>query len=56
MKFILPLVLIFLMPTVNATCVILLHGLARSEGSMKKLGYALTVAGYKVINLSLIHI
>ena len=39
------------MPTANAACVILLHGLARSEGSMEKLGDALSVEGHKAINL-----
>ncbi|RKZ83821.1 MAG: alpha/beta hydrolase [Gammaproteobacteria bacterium] len=33
-------------------CVILLHGLARSDGSMKKLAQALDDAGYLTVNVS----
>lgn len=33
-------------------CVILLHGLARSDGSMKKLAQALDDAGYLTVNIS----
>jgi len=38
---------------VNANeCVILLHGLARSSGSMKKIAKTLDNAGYRVVNFS----
>ena len=36
---------------INKECVILLHGLARSSGSMEKMATALRQAGYDVINI-----
>ena len=40
------------LPRANASCVILLHGLAKSGGSMKKLERALGQAGYTTVNVS----
>ncbi|MFV2002493.1 MAG: esterase/lipase family protein, partial [Paracoccaceae bacterium] len=43
--------LMFQMPTAaRADCVVLLHGLARTEASMLVMGEALKAAGYNVIN------
>ena len=36
----------------NGECVILLHGMARNSGSMKKMQHALTGAGYHSVNLN----
>lgn len=43
-------VLILLPTVVQADCVVLLHGLARTEASLHRLESALTRAGYRVIN------
>lgn len=51
MKTIFLLILIFLSSTTYASCVILLHGLARSVSSMEKIGSALSAEGHEVINL-----
>ncbi len=42
---------ILLSSTANASCVILLHGLARTESSMEKLEGKLSEKGYQVVNL-----
>jgi len=45
--------LMSLIPTVQAReTVVLLHGLARSSGSMDRIGQRLEEAGYRVVNLS----
>jgi len=51
MKTILVIILVLLSSAVNSSCVILLHGLARTEGSMKKLEERLFQEGYQVVNL-----
>jgi hypothetical protein len=43
--------LAMLSTSVNASCVILLHGLARTLHSMTTLEHALQGAGYKTVNL-----
>jgi len=44
--------LLAMMPlTASADCVVLLHGLARTEASMRILGEALVMQGYRVINV-----
>lgn len=54
MKYALSIVILLLLLPVSAyssDCVILLHGLARSNGSMAKLDEALQVEGYKTVNV-----
>lgn len=46
-----PLLIWLLVPVAHADCVILLHGLARSAGSMEPLGEELRTAGYRVVNM-----
>jgi pimeloyl-ACP methyl ester carboxylesterase len=46
------LALVFALPASATDCVILLHGLARSSGSMEKLANALNSAGYRSMNVS----
>ncbi len=49
---VLPLVVFLLLPALaHASCVVLLHGLARSENSMQALEQALIKEGYSVVNL-----
>jgi len=36
---------------VQSSCVVLLHGLARTDGSMKKLEKRLSRSGFQVVNL-----
>ena len=46
------LVLIFLLSSAtHSSCVILLHGLARTESSMEKLADRLSASGYQAVNL-----
>lgn len=51
MKFLAALSLVFHFSFSEAACVVLLHGLARTENSMTKMQEALTGQGYKVVNL-----
>ena len=51
MKFFLILLLVFSPAQVAADCVILLHGLARTDSSMKKLEATLQEADYKTVNI-----
>ena len=51
MKLFLILLLVFSPAQVAADCVILLHGLARTDSSMKKLEQALQEADYKTVNI-----
>ena len=51
MKLFLILLLVFSPTQVAADCVILLHGLARTDSSMKKLEETLQEAGYKTVNI-----
>ena len=47
------LVVIFIQPSLaQADCVVLLHGLARTAGSMKKLVAPFSAEGYQVVNVS----
>jgi len=51
MKTIFTLALLLLSLPTHATCVILLHGLARTKSSMNELEQKLTAQAYKVVNL-----
>lgn len=51
MKLLFTIILIALSATAHSSCVILLHGLARTESSMTKLESKLSIAGHKVVNL-----
>jgi len=53
MKHIIPLVLLFFSSVAGAgDCVVLLHGLARTSGSMEDMSVALEESGYRVANVS----
>ena len=52
MKWIISVLLLTLTMSAQASCVILLHGLARSDSSMEKLGSELTKAGFFTVNES----
>jgi len=51
MKTLLTLIFILLSSAAHASCVILLHGLARTDSSMETLAENLTDNGYKAVNL-----
>lgn len=51
MKATLVLILFLFCPMAKASCVILLHGLARSADSMNEMAEKLTTAGYTTVNL-----
>lgn len=46
-----PIFLAALSVNAHSGCVILLHGLAKSDGSMAKLEQAISAAGYKTVNV-----
>ena len=50
-KFLLAILLLLMCAQTNASCVILLHGLARTHDSMDKLADALSQENYQVVNL-----
>jgi pimeloyl-ACP methyl ester carboxylesterase len=52
MKWIIPTFFLIFSMSVQASCVILLHGLARSDSSMEKLGGELSQAGFFIVNQS----
>lgn len=52
MKWIIATLFLTLSMSVQASCVILLHGLARSDSSMEKLGGELSQAGFFIVNQS----
>lgn len=50
MKWIISTLFFTLSMSAQASCVILLHGLARSDSSMEKLAYELSQAGFSIVN------
>ena len=53
MRFLIAIVLVAFSVSAHASCVILLHGLARTSGSMNKLEKALLAENYHVVNFEL---
>ncbi len=51
MKILVGIIIFLVSTTANSACVILLHGLARTEGSMENLEHSLVSEGYQTVNL-----